>query len=125
MAVDIDKMIEEQENTIPDDNSMEKEQYAFRLAGDGNPESVFVNKILTIGEKNQAGVNAAVLRDGLPADSFTEQSKGRQEAFGWLKVSLVQVPKWAKELGKLKDDAVIVKLWNIVQEHELIFRGSR
>lgn len=123
--MDIDKAIDEQEDAIPADNSMEKEQYCFRQAGDGNSEGLFINKILNISEKNQAAINAAILRNGLPADTFSERDRGRQDAIGWLKASLIKRPAWCKEFGKLKDDAVIVDLWNVAQEHEQIFRGSK
>lgn len=125
MADTITDAIKAGEDTIPEGNSMEHEKYAFKAAGDGHPEGMFTNKVLNQDEKNQAAVRAARMRGGLPIASFDAQNQVLQEAHGWLSVSLIGKPEWAKNLGLLHDDEFVFRLWNIVQEHERIFCGSR
>ena len=122
--MDLKDAVAADEDQIPDGNSMEKERYAFRVEYFGE-SGIAVNKILTHDEKNRAAVNASRMRGGQPYDAVEPLRAMLIEQMAWLHVSLEEKPKFMKDLGVVFDDDLIRQVWEVVLEHERIFRKSR
>lgn len=83
----------------------------------------FKNRILNIEQSVRVGVMRATLCDSQPIDALDLSTYHHAEALAHLTVSLVERPKWARDLGKLDDPGLLRALYREVSSHEEIFRG--
>lgn len=84
----------------------------------------FTNKILTIGETQQAAVLQAKFQDGLPDAAIDEDQRAVNRIIAHMEYSLTDRPDWAEDLRELLDSQIVLKLWKEVASHEAIFWGS-
>jgi hypothetical protein len=83
----------------------------------------FTNRILSVDQINQVGVIRARLCGNAPIDALDMTTLNNAEAHAHLTVSLIKRPKWAVDLGKLKDPEILRRLYVEVSSHEDIFHG--
>lgn len=85
----------------------------------------FVNKILTIGDKQSVGIMRARLADGLPVESIDPLTQEINLMVSHLAFSLKQRPKWAEDLLALNNVALLQEIYLEVASHEAIFLGYK
>lgn len=83
----------------------------------------FTNKILSIGEQQNAAILQAKLCGGMPFDSIDPQTRNVNHAISHMTYSLQSVPDWAADLRRLEDPGLIVALYMEVASHEAKFFG--
>jgi hypothetical protein len=108
---------------IPDGNSMDNEQYVFEIEYRGKTATL-TNKILNQNEKTNAACIAARMRDGLPYEAFEPARASVISCMAHLYVSIVDKPDWL-DWGNAIDDSLIMRVWEVVLQHENQFRRSR
>jgi hypothetical protein len=109
-----------------DDPKLE-EKYAFhfdwkdrrgrRHVGD------FVNQILSIRDRQLAGVMRARLAGGMPQESLDPLTDELNLMVSHMAFSLVEKPDWANELRDVKDPALLQEIYKEVLSHEATFLG--
>jgi len=104
-----------------------KEEYAFTMdftdARGGRHVGDFVNKILSIRERQMAGVMRARLNGALPPESLDPMTDELNLMVSHMAFSLVKRPVWANELRDLNDPAILQELYKEVLSHEATFLG--
>lgn len=83
----------------------------------------FTNRILSIDQINQVGVIRARLCGNAPITALDPATFDNAEMLAHLTVTLTKRPKWAAELGKLKDPEILQRLYKEVCVHEDTFHG--
>lgn len=83
----------------------------------------FTNRILSIDQINQVGVIRAGLCGNVAITALDPATYDNSEMLAHLTVSLTKRPKWAAELGKLKDPEILGRLYKEVCSHEDTFHG--
>lgn len=83
----------------------------------------FENQILSIDDVTRVGTIRAASCANAPIESLDMATLQNAEALAHLSVSLIKRPKWAAQLGKLKDGEILRRLYGEVSSHEDIFHG--
>lgn len=83
----------------------------------------FTNKILSIDQINQVGVIRAGVCGNVPIAALDNSTLDNSEMLAHLTVSLTKRPKWAAQLGALKDPEILRRLYVEVSSHEDTFHG--
>lgn len=102
-------------------------QFAFTSRRGKKFEGSFTNHILSGMDKIQVGVMCARLSQGQPFEALPVETQILLRRLAHLEYSLARGkelrPKWADDLGQIKDDELIEALYQEVLDHERIFRG--
>lgn len=102
-------------------------EYSFTLNWEDGRGKVwdgeFTNKILTIRERQQAGVMCSRLNGGLPAGSLDILTDSNNMILSHLTFSLTKKPEWANNLFDLLDVALLQAIYEEVASHEARFFG--
>ena len=108
-----------------DPKGKEKYTFAFRwVDGRGKVwEGEFTNKVLTIGERQQAGTLRAMLGRGVGPGQLDDFTNELNLIISHLTYSLVQKPEWAEDLTALQNPRVLQALYEEVLGHEATFLG--
>ena len=85
----------------------------------------FVNKILTIADRQNAGVTMARLGGGMPTESLDVLTEEINVIIAHMMFSLVKTPEWAKNLRELHEVSLIQAIYKEVASHEATFFGPR
>jgi hypothetical protein len=104
-----------------------KEEYTFDFKyvdKRGRPwAGEFTNRILDLNQISEVGVLRARHCGGLPIETLDPATFDNSEMLAHCTTSLIKRPKWAANLGKLKDPALLRALYVEVTSHEDIFLG--
>ena len=84
----------------------------------------FKSRILSIEQRVQVGLIKSRLAGGAPLSSLDDTTQTMLEMRAHLAMSLTLRPKWANDLGKLRDVQVLTALYAEVAQHEARFWGS-
>lgn len=108
------------------DPKMDK-HYAFSINwedGQGHLwKGDFVNKILSIRERQMVGVMRARLGNALPADALDPLTQEINLMVAHLSFSLEEKPEWAEDLFTLEHIALLQTIYMEVMAHEGMFLG--
>jgi hypothetical protein len=103
----------------------DKEEYTFSFDWTNRRGRVyrgrFVNKILSIGDRQAASILAAQFSGGLPLSAVAEDIIDLNAAIAHMSYSLIQKPDWAKDLRTQTDVQLVLELWKEVARHEARF----
>lgn len=115
------------ESKLDPDNPKLRDAYVFNInwtdprgrkwAGE------FKNKILTVAQREAAGVMRAQLAGGLPATSLDDLTREINLMVAHMEFSLIERPEWAKDLRGLLDTRILYRLYEEVADHEATFFG--
>lgn len=83
----------------------------------------FVNRILNTSGHLQVAAIRSKLTGGVPVTSLTQMEFEEAHQIAHMTLSLIQRPKWARNLGELRDRELIAKLYEEVNLHEATFHG--
>lgn len=83
----------------------------------------FVNKILSIADRQNVGLMRARLGGGMPSDSLDGFTHEINLIIAHLTYSLVESPDWAQDLRELNEVPLIQALYMEVASHEATFFG--
>lgn len=83
----------------------------------------FTNKVLSIREKQMAGVMRAKLADGLSADALDPLTVEINLMVSHLSYSLIKRPIWADDLLALENVNLLQEIYLEVASHEATFLG--
>lgn len=83
----------------------------------------FVNKVLSIRDRQMVGVMRAKLAAGVPLDSLDDLTQEINLMVAHMTYSLVERPDWAKDLLALDDVRILQELYGEVLAHEATFLG--
>lgn len=112
-----------------EDDEKLQEEYAFHFKhtdGRGKVwEGDFVNKVLSIKDRGQAGILESTLNGGQPVDSMNDMIRSMNNAIAHMTFSLQKRPSWANDLRNLHDIGVVIALFGEVAEHEATFLGLK
>lgn len=89
-------------------------------------EGRFTNKVLTIAERQQAGVMRARMAGGLPENSLDPLTSELNLMIAHLAFSLEEtekMPEWAKDLRQVRYPRLVQALYREVSAHEAAFLG--
>ncbi len=104
-----------------------EERFSFRVDyvdARGEPwEGAFVTKILNVGERQQVGVLRSRFQGGAALESLDAYTADINSKVAHMMLSLVDKPKWAKDLRKLLDPGVLDAIYREVASHEAFFLG--
>lgn len=119
---EVAESLKEQEAAAdPRDN----EEYSFNLDFKDVRGKVwsgtFRNRILDIARRGEAAVLQARMQSGLPAISIPAEMQEINYAVSWMEYSLIERPAWAKDLRKLNNTSLVLKIWEEVSGHEATF----
>jgi len=139
LMADMPENAEELKKTIEREVDSEKEmekaqeearmqkQYAFSIKwkdGTGHVwKGDFVNKILSIRERQMAGVMRARLGNALPAESLDPLTQELNLIISHLAFSLTEKPDWAEDLQAIEHVALLQLIYMEVMAHEATFFG--
>lgn len=117
------------ETTAELDEPRMKEEWTFPFRYEDHVgrvwEGDFTNRILSVDDINKVGTIRAGVCGNAPIDALDMSTLDNAEMLAHLTVSLIKRPKWATELGKLKDPEILRRLYVEVSSHEDIFHGRR
>lgn len=88
-------------------------------------EGHFVNKILSIADRQNMGLTMARFGGGMPVESIDVLTNEINIIVSHMMYSLVECPDWAKDLRSLDDIALIQAIYEEVASHEATFFGPR
>jgi hypothetical protein len=127
---DLKDQIKEKSGTVDkavdDPKGLETYTFQFRwVDGRGQIwEGEFTNKILSIGERQQAGVLRAMLGRGVGPGQLDEFTNEINMIMGHLTYSLAEKkPDWAKDLTALQNPRLLQAIYEEVASHEATFFG--
>jgi hypothetical protein len=104
-----------------------KEEYTFELNyvdGRGRTyKGTFTNRILNLDQISEVGVLRAIKCGNIPLIALDVTTVDTAERLAHCTVSLVKRPKWAADLGKLRDPEILHLLYKEVSSHEDTFLG--
>jgi hypothetical protein len=133
MASRVEEIIEERRQTddsISSDKT--KKRHVFRFSWEAprgeKYEGVFVNRILTTGDRADVEALASQYVGGVPWESINPDRRRMVEMLAHLTVSLEggsERPKWSNNLGTIIDEDVIILMFEEVSSHEEIFRRPK
>lgn len=83
----------------------------------------FVDKILTIGDRQLVELARARCHGGMSMESFSQEAVERNLMLAHLLYSLVKKPKWAETLRDLHDPGILRAIYGHAAEHEDFFLG--
>lgn len=83
----------------------------------------FVNRVLSIRDRQSVGVIRAGLAHNAPVAALDEMTQEINLIIGHLSVSLIERPDWAKDLQALDDVRLLQELYLEVAQHEAHFLG--
>ena len=111
----------------PKENARLKKEYPFSFSWTDRLGKTwtgnFVNKILSIGDRQGVGVLRAKLSGGIPADSLDPLTTEINLIIAHLTYSLIERPDWAKNLTELDSVPLIQAIYGEVMAHEATFQG--
>ena len=117
----------EEEPKIKPDDPRNQTEYTFDFNWkDRNGkvwEGKFTNKILTIADKQNAGLLQAKLSGGMPIGSLDDVISELNIIISHLTYSLTNVPDWAQDLRALTSVDLVQEIYTEVIQHEAIFCG--
>lgn len=109
------------------DNPKLKEVYAFNFSWKDPRgklwEGHFINKILTIKDRQNMGIMRSRLSGGVPSNSLDDLTAEINLIVSHLSFSLVEKPDWASDLRSLDSIELLQALYEEVYLHEATFRG--
>jgi len=109
----------------PDPREQNPYVFAFKWT-DGRGklwEGEFENKILTLKERQQAGILRARLQSGLPVDSLDALTQEINLMIAHMSISLQDKPDWAEDLQAQTNIQLVQSLYEEVNGHEATFHG--
>lgn len=111
----------------PDPRGEREYTFQFKWAnGHGKTwEGKFTNKILSIRERQLAGLLRARLAGGMPVESLDELTGDINLMLSHMAYSLIEKPKWAQDLTALEDVRLLTEIYMEVLDHEDYFLGYR
>lgn len=86
-------------------------------------QGAFTNKILSIRERQFAGLLQARFAAGVPFDQMSPFTRELNLILAHLEVSLVKRPDWAQDLASIEDYTVLQEIYSEVASHEATFLG--
>jgi len=126
------EITESQEKEDKPDNSDDprlQRKYTFKFKwADGRGKvwlGEFTNEILSIRQRQMAGVLRARMAAGVPFESMDDLSQEINLMIAHMTYSLVEKPAWAEDLQAIDDVLLLQKLYEEVLGHEAIFLGYR
>lgn len=127
LVADVEEAVEGKRPEIPDPRG--QREYTFDFKWDDSSGKLwsgkFTSRILTLGEQSLVGVLRAKLSANVPYDSLDDFTKELNFLVATLTYALKDRPKWADDLRKLDDIALLQALYAEVSAHEATFRGQR
>lgn len=117
----------EPEEPSPTDDPRTQKEYPFELNWKSPNGKVwkgkFVNKILSINDRQSAGFSRAKMGGGMPSDSIDGYTSEINMMVSHMIFSLITVPEWAKDLMELHEMALLQAIYGEVALHEATFFG--
>lgn len=125
----VDQEVTVQEPKAKKQTEKEQEEYTFDFQWKNSAGKLwkgqFTNKILTIRDRQLAGLLRARLSGGMPTEALDELTSDINLMVSHLSYSLVKRPDWAEDLTGLVDVRLLTEIYLEVLEHENTFRGYR
>lgn len=124
---DIDELKESVEGSVitaqaPEPAPPDEESWTFSFAHADVRGAVwtgqFTNEILDLERQGYVAVMRSRLQGGQPFESIDPSIADLNMAIAHMSYSLKERPAWAKNLLKIRDPEVVVKLWAKVRAHE-------
>jgi hypothetical protein len=111
----------------PKEDPRSEEEWTFHFKWQ-SPKGIlyagsFTNRILSVGDKQAAGIMQAKLGAGMPSDSLDPLTSELNFIISRLSFSLTDKPDWAKNLRDIKEVPLLQALYTEVASHEAIFFG--
>ncbi|MBT8430088.1 MAG: hypothetical protein KJN79_09280 [Gammaproteobacteria bacterium] len=116
---------EEQVADLSEPRLAEKWTFAFKYTDRRGRKwaGEFENQILSIDDVTRVGTIRAASCGNAPLEALDMATVQNAEALAHCTVSLIKRPKWAAQLGRLKDGEILRRLYQEVSSHEDIFHG--
>lgn len=124
LAADIQGKNTKPELEIADDPKDQKEytfEFSFQNRRGKRWKGTFINRILSIRQKQQVKVLKAQLSGCLPVQSLDADIWALNEIIAHMTISLIKRPDWADELTDLYDEELLEALYKEVASHEAFF----
>lgn len=113
---------DETRDAPPKPDPRDAEQWAFQFDWKDKRgkrwSGEFINKIIDIQETQQIAVIKSKMLGGVALASVSDEVQLLTGFVAHMSVSLTKKPDWAKDLRRIKDPALIYRLWAEVDSHE-------
>jgi len=83
----------------------------------------FTTKILSIDERQKAGILRSQLGGGMPIESLDSLTNELNMIISHMTFSFTETPKWAESLRTISDFSIVQDLYKEVASHEAFFLG--
>ena len=124
---EMDESVAKIDETEPETDPRDAVEYTFNLDfkdGHGKAwQGKFVNRILSIRDRQLVGITRARLAGGLPFESFDSLTAEINLMVAHMTQSLKERPKWAENLLALTNYEILQAIYMEVDSHESHFHG--
>jgi hypothetical protein len=124
-----DETVAKIDETEPGEDPRDKVEYSFKFEftdGRGKVwQGRFVNRILSIRDRQVVGIMRARLTGGQPYESLDPLTAEINHILTHMTQSLIERPDWAKDMLSLTNYEVLQALYLEVDSHESRFHGRK